>query len=177
MMQDQTNSGVEPTPSLIDDLGITSESVEKFLGDRDRYDTSKQVCICGHAINKHSKYEEGWGTCLTGRHYCPCVNKTAVLYAHDTRYFMRKTFGSGSKHALSAGLLRLIQVGVEAHWLQQPLCWNAECPNPQQKVYPVPLNRQNQIVDAPGHYNIFLCETCFLNMKGVPGHEGKGWIW
>lgn len=163
--------------SPMDLLGISSDSVEKFLGDRDRYDHSKHVCICGHAINKHSGYEDGYGQCLTGRHYCPCLKKDPVLYSNDTRYFMRKTYGPGSKHALSAGLLRLKQVGKAAHWLDRPTCWNSSCESGNPKIYPVAMDRHSRIVNEPGHINVLMCETCFLNLKGVPGNEGKGWIW
>ena len=88
-------------------LAVNEESITRFLADRDRYDKSKHVCICGHAINKHNGYEEGHGICQTGRHICPCLKKDPVIFANDTRYFMRKTYGLGSKHALSTGLLAL----------------------------------------------------------------------
>lgn len=163
--------------SPLDSLGVSAESVEKFLADRDRYDESKHVCICGHAINKHSGYEEGYGQCLTGRHYCPCIKKRAVIFANDTRYFMRKTYGAGSKHALSAGLLRLKQVGKSAYWLEKPHCWNPSCESGNAPVYPVAIDKSNRVVNEPGRINVLMCETCYLNMKGLPGHEGKGWIW
>ena len=170
-----SQSDAEDSP--LDALGISQESVEKFLGDRDRYDHSKHVCICGHAINKHSHYEDGFGTCLTGRHYCPCAAKNPVLYANDTRYFMRKTYGSGSKHALSAGLLRLNQVKKKAHWLIKPTCWKPDCTSGNPLIFPVALDKFNRVLKEPGPINVLLCETCILNMEGVPGHEGKGWIW
>lgn len=161
----------------LDYLGVTDESVEKFLDDRDRYDSSKQVCICGHAINKHSGYEEGLGACVTGRHWCPCLAKRPVLYANDTRYFMRKSYGLGSKHALSTGLRRLGQVGKRAYWLESPTCWHPDCPQTNNLIFPVPMDKHNHIVNEPGAINVLLCETCILNLKGVPGNEGKGWVW
>jgi hypothetical protein len=163
--------------SPLDSLGISSESIERFLNDRDRYDQSKHVCICGHAINKHHGYEDGRGYCLTGRHMCPCQRKKPVLYSNDTRYFMRKTYGLGSRHALSAGLLRLKQVSKSAYWLATPACWNPDCTSGNPLIFPVALDTHNRILSAPGPINVLACETCILNMKGVPGHEGKDWIW
>jgi hypothetical protein len=171
------NEQPEGEVSPLDALGVSKASVEKFLDDRDRYDQSKHVCICGHAINKHSNYEEGYGVCLTGRHYCPCQAKNPVLYSNDTRYFMRKTYGPGSKHALSAGLLRLSQVKKHAYWLTPPACWNNNCTSENPLIFPVALDKFNRILNEPGPLNVLLCETCVLNMKGVPGNEGKGWIW
>jgi hypothetical protein len=179
MENNQSPEGSDTSQAIspFESLGISVESVEKFLGDRDRYDQSKYVCICGHAINKHSGYETGYGVCLTGRHYCPCRQKQPVLYANDTRYFMRKTFGLGSKHALSAGLLRLAQEGKKAHWLETPKCWSNNCQSGNPLIFPVPLDLKNQIVNKPGPINVLMCETCILNMKGAPGNEGKGWVW
>ncbi len=175
--EESTTTNDVEKESPFDSLGISQESVEKFLGDRDRYDQSKQVCICGHAINKHSKYEEGYGMCITGRHYCPCKQKNPVLYSNDTRYFMRKTYGPGSKHALSAGLLRLRQVKKKAYWLEEPACWNPNCESGNPLIFPVALDKSSRVINEPGPINVLLCETCILNMKGVPGNEGKGWIW
>ena len=167
----------QDTPSVFDGLGISEESVSRFLAERDRHDTSKQVCICGHAINKHSGYEEGIGNCVTGRHWCPCKAKNPVLYANDTRYFMRKTYGSGSRHALSTGLQKLGQVGKRAYWLEPPACWNDKCTSGNPLIFPVSMDSNNRIIKEPGPVNVFLCESCILTVLGVPGNEGKGWVW
>lgn len=90
---------------------------------------------------------------------------------------MRKTYGSGSKHALSAGLLRLNQVKKKAYWLKKPVCWNNDCKSGNPLIFPVALDKFNRVLKKPGPINVFLCESCILNMEGVPGHEGKGWIW
>lgn len=173
----QENPGNESVDSIFDSLGISEGSVYKFLTDRDRYDRSKHVCICGHAINKHSGYERGLGACITGRHWCPCMAENPVLFANDTRYFMRKTYGLGSKHALSTGLAKLAQVGKKAYWLEQPSCWNPNCDQSNKLIFPVSMDKSSQIINEPGPINVFLCETCILNLKGAPGHEGKGWVW
>ncbi len=181
MTESQTPQGdetQEPSQgSPFDMLGVKPENVQKFFDQRDRFDTSKHVCICGHAINKHSGYEEGHGVCLTGRHYCPCKNQTPVLVSNDTRYFMRKTYGPGSKHALVAGLMRLRHVGKQATWLEAPSCWTPDCNSGNKLIFPVALDKTNRVLDKPGPVNVFLCETCVLTLKGVPGNEGKGWIW
>lgn len=162
--------------NVFDALGVTPESVEKFLSDRYRYDTSKHVCICGHAINKHTTVNE-YVTCLTARHYCPCQLIKPVLYANDTRYFMRKTFGPGSKHALSTGLKRLVELGKGAHWLKPPQCWNPDCLKPHTFVYPVAIGKLGNISYEPEKLNVFLCEACFMSFLGKPGEPNLGDVW
>lgn len=176
-MSESLEGGSEAFDAYSDEgLAISEESVSRFLDEKDLHESSKHVCICGHAVNKHS-IDSGWIFCVTARHYCPCKEIRPVLYASDTRYFMRKTYGSGSKHALSTGLMRLRQVKKTAFWLKKPQCWRNNCPGTNPNIYPVPMNERYNIVDKPGHYNVFLCETCYLIEKGVPGNEGKGWIW
>jgi len=162
--------------SPFDFLGIDESSVDRFLQEKDRYDRSKQVCICGHAINKHHPVDAEF-YCQTARHWCPCRTPTPVLVVSDTRYFMRKTYGSGSRHALSTGLRRLIQLGKKARWLEEPSCWNPECSRTNSKIFPVALNKAGKPAPVPTGNNVFLCETCYLNFSGAPGNEGKGWIW
>lgn len=157
-------------------LAISMESVQRFLDEKEVHDTSKHVCVCGHAVNKHT-VEAGWVFCTTARHNCPCKQIKAVLYASDTRYFMRKSYGSGSRHALSTGMMRLRSLKKRAFWLKEPKCWRVGCLGQNPNIYPVPMNESYQIVNGPGHYNVLLCETCYLIEKGVPGNEGKGWIW
>ena len=158
-------------------LGISPESVGKFIANRDTYDVSKHVCICGHALNKHDGYDTGRGFCLTARHWCPCASPKAVLIVDDTRFFMRKTFGPGSKHALAAGLLRLRERGLKAKWIEPPACWEPRCESQNPLVFPVAVNDSLTVLDEPGRINALLCESCILKLKGVPGNEGKGWIW
>ena len=170
------------TPSLASndpfvELAITEESVTRFLEEKDLYDTSKHVCICGHAMNKHSGFDEGYGSCVTGRHWCPCSNPRPVLIAQDTRYFMRKSYGPGSKHALSTGMLRLRQLGVGMEWIEKPTCWRPDCHSGNPLIFPIPLNEAMRVVESPGKLNVFLCETCALAAMGAPGREGSGWIW
>jgi hypothetical protein len=162
--------------SPFDFLGIDESSVDRFLHDKARYDRSKQVCICGHAINKHHPLDDKF-YCLTARHWCPCRTPNPVVVANDTRYFMRKTYGPGSRHALSTGLRRVRQVGKKARWIDQPECWNPKCPKTNHLIFPVALNDLSQPVAVPSKINVLLCETCYLGFAGTPGNEGKGWIW
>jgi hypothetical protein len=158
-------------------LAVSEESVLRFLGGKDVYDTSKHVCICGHAMNKHSGFDSGHGSCVTGRHWCPCATPKPVLIAQDTRFFMRKTYGPGSRHALSTGMLRLRQRGVRMAWLEKPVCWRPDCNSGNELIFPVALNDAMRVADAPAKINVFLCESCALAAMGAPGREGYGWIW
>jgi hypothetical protein len=173
--ENQNSQEPDPEENIFDGLAVTPESVDKFLNDRDRYDTSKHVCICGHAINKHTTINE-YVTCHTARHYCPCQRIKPVLYANDTRYFMRKTYGPGSKHALSTGLKRLVELGKGARWLEPPQCWNPNCANPHTLVYPVAISNLGNISNEPEKINVFLCEVCFMAFLGKPGEPNLGHV-
>lgn len=100
-----------------------------------------------------------------------------VLIAQDTRSFMRKSYGPGSKHALSTGMLRLRQLGVGMEWIEKPTCWRPDCHSGNPLIFPIPLNEAMRVVESPGKINVFLCETCGLAAMGAPGREGSGWIW
>mgnify|MGYP006863220138 CR=1 FL=1 len=155
-------------------LGMVPETILRVNSDPMPHDRSKQVCICGHAINKHKDLGRRV-YCETGRMVCPCLQEIPVLVVGDTRYFMRKTLGWGSKHALARNLVRCIEKRVEIRWLtDQDKCWNATCTNTP--VYPVPLD-ENVVVDRPAPVNVLLCESCALKMRGLEGYEGRGFIW
>lgn len=175
--ENELEIGEQAPFDIFSQLGVSAESVERFLRERDRFDTSKQICMCGHAINKHSGYERDCGICLTGRHYCPCAKPNPVLIASDSRYFMRKTYGTGSKHALSSGMLRLQQEKKKATWLIEPGCWFPDCNSGNPLIFPVALDDSNSIIERPGPKNVMLCETCILRLQGLAGNEGRGWVW
>ena len=101
----------------------------------------RRICICGHAMSRHhfNNYE-GSHYCKPGQYACPCINPRAVIEVPSTRYFMRKSHGSGAKHALPRGIVASIQAlgeeefNAKKKWLVDPLC--DICKQPA-KYYPV----------------------------------------
>jgi hypothetical protein len=64
----------------------------------------RRICACGHGMSRH-KYDKFQNRhfCKPGAYACPCINQRAVLEVPNTRFFMRKSHGSGKKHALAMG--------------------------------------------------------------------------
>jgi hypothetical protein len=73
-----------------DILGIPAQAIEAHLKDVRESVRAKLVCVCGHAVNKHTS-TDGHVFCRTARMFCPCETITPVVQASDTRYFMTKT--------------------------------------------------------------------------------------
>ena len=88
----------------------------------------RRICICGHAMSRHhfDKFD-GRDHCKPGQLACPCLQPRAVIDVPNTRYFMRKSMGSGAKHALPRGIAASIEaLGDEFNerkqWLVEPEC-------------------------------------------------------
>jgi hypothetical protein len=140
-------------------LGITAEEAheadEKL---KDRKPRDPRVCLCGHAINKHTT-PAGVITCQPSRMYCPCKNIRPVIEVEDTRLFLRKTTGPGVEHALVRGISALAQVGKEARWLDEIKC--DRCNTTEGRIMPVPINGASKTVayEATG-LDALLCDKC-----------------
>jgi hypothetical protein len=149
----------------LNDLGIEEEEVEQFIAQRDRGEEGKKyVCICGHAMNKHSE-TAGSLMCVTAKHYCPCLHPIAVLNVQDTRYFMTKTYGFGRRHALATGLYRLGRVGKWAIWLEKPYCH--KCGSEGHPILPTAIDEMNRAVERPAIRNVLLCVSCLEQLGGM----------
>lgn len=135
---------------------------------RDPRSHNRNICICGHAVSRHSF--DKWQNktfCKPGQLSCPCVQPRAVLDVPNTRYFMRKSQGNGAKHALVRGVAASIEVlGQEEFeekrtWLVEPKC--DICKEPA-KYNPVSVDSTGVPVedyreDDVGLY-VFMCELC-----------------
>lgn len=149
-----------------DQLGLSLEDVERFQqAKRDKRIANKDVCACGHAMNKHTKFESGHWDCHTAKMWCPCQDPIPVLQAEDTKYFMTKTYGYGYKHALSTGLLRCRQKGVSTKMIVPPACF--KCAITGVQLYPAAINRHNQLVDVPAVRNGIFCLKCIYEFQGI----------
>ncbi len=144
--------------NALQELRIDDSEVDAFLSNRAQNPPEKMVCICGHATNKHNEISKDYWSCVTARHYCPCAKPIPVLLVQDTRYFMRKTYGYGAKHAMSTGLRKLNQEGKWSKFIIDLSCFR--CNSTDVKLHPAALNRDFRISDRPEAINVLLCWNC-----------------
>lgn len=156
------NETSENTLNALAQLGISDSEVDAFLVGRAEVPPEKLVCICGHATNKHSEISKDYWTCITARHYCPCAKPIPVMLVQDTRYFMRKTYGCGVKHAMSTGLRKLNQEGKWSRFIIDLSCFR--CNTSDQKLYPTALTRDYRVSDKPEAINALLCWDCVTQL-------------
>ena len=129
----------------------------------------RRICICGHAISRHhfNNYE-GSHYCKPGQLSCPCFNPRPVIEVPNTRYFMRKSHGSGAKHALPRGIVASIEaLGEEftekRKWLVDEVC--DICKKPA-KFFPVRVTPSGEPLgdhDDDQGVTAFLCQECRAN--------------
>jgi hypothetical protein len=135
------------------ELGLDVSAISAHREDIKRKEFNRNVCVCGHAMNKHSD-----GLCHTARMYCPCENPMPVVEVSDTRYFMTKSRGYGAQHALSTGLSRLHEVGGSSRLIIEPKCFRCgEMANP---LIPAGFSRDQWLVYRPGIFNGMFCLSC-----------------
>jgi hypothetical protein len=127
----------------------------------------RRICICGHAISRH-KYDkfQNKHACKPGQLACPCINPRAVIEVPNTRYFMRKSHGSGSKHALAMGYAASKEaIGEEefteqVKWLVPAVC---DICHKEAKYYPVRVTSTGRVLletDTDEGVTAFLCAEC-----------------
>lgn len=141
------------------DFGIDEASeAEAELQQRLQAPKTKQICICGHAVGRHTFIDARaiWN-CKPTRMDCPCKELRPVLQVQDTRPFLRKTQGAGPLHALSRGMLAANEAGVEMSWIEEPACDNCGVVGP---VSPVPFTKQGYVsLEATG-IDKLICRKC-----------------
>lgn len=161
-----TNSDSAVPVDAFDELGLSLTEVEDFqAANRNKKVANKDVCACGHAMNKHTKYESGHWDCHTAKMWCPCQEPIPVLQADDTKYFMTKTHGYGAKHALATGLLRCRQKGVATKMIVELQCF--KCAITGVELLPAAINRDNRLVDVPASRNGIFCLKCIYEFQGI----------
>lgn len=127
----------------------------------------RRICSCGHAVSrhKHNPYENSY-KCKPGQLACPCLVPRAVIEVPNTRYFMRKSHGSGSKHALAMGYaaskeaLGEEEFAESIKWLIEPKC---DFCGAETKYYPVRTTSTGDLlldVDDDKGVTAFLCPDC-----------------
>lgn len=127
----------------------------------------RRICICGHAMSRHSfdKYQQRH-VCKPGQLSCPCLSPRAVIDVPNTRYFMRKSRGSGAKHALAMGYgaskdaLGEEDFTEKIEWLVEPKC---DICGGETKYYPVRVTKTGKVLldmDKDEGVTAFMCSDC-----------------
>lgn len=147
------------------DLDEVNEINDVYKVDSRSHD--RRICICGHAISRHHyNHHENAHYCKPGQLSCPCIQATPVLEVPNTRYFMRKSLGSGKMHALSRGVAAsIVALGDEftekKKWLVDEVCQICKEPS---KFYPVQLTKDGKMLlpvgDEDEGLTAFLCSAC-----------------
>lgn len=149
--------------SALAQLGLEVEQVDDEIRELERELNSKQVCICGHPMRRHSLLQDRWD-CQPARIWCPCSQPIPVLEAEDLRLFQCQTFGWGARHALIQGIrksdnaLRWTRLLANAH------CWSC---GSKEVLYPTPLDGNQLPTKQAAPMNALFCEACLLKVRGI----------
>ena len=142
-------------------MGISIEEaleVDNKLTEQNRSrKKDSRICICGHAVVKHTVYG-GVVACKPSALTCPCKKVRSVLEAEDTRYFLRKTAGSGAMHALSRGIINSIKTHKSVEWIIPLAC--DRCGRSENNVVPVPVTQSGYAADEATGFDALLCPEC-----------------
>lgn len=140
------------------DLAIADNKKIQETGPRDN-----RICVCGHGVNKHDP--AGLIQCKPNALVCKCKVARPVLETTDTRLFLRKTEGFGSKHALSRGITGLYLTNAKKNtnksitWLIPLAC--DRCKKDSPKLIPTPLTlHAKTVATIDTGLNALLCEDC-----------------
>lgn len=154
----ETNPPVHEGSSALEHLGIDEQAIANHRKELKAKEYNRGVCVCGHAMNKHTKYGINEWSCQTARMWCPCEAPKVIVEVSDTRYFMTKSRGYGEKHALSTGLSRLHEKGGTSKLVIEPKCFR--CEEVKYPLVPAAFDRHIRLIFKPGPYNGLFCRDC-----------------
>lgn len=126
----------------------------------------RRICICGHAMSRHHfNTATGGHYCKPGQLACACIQQRPVIEVPNTRYFMRKSHGSGPKHALVLGIVAAMEAMGEEftsrrEWLVPELC---DFCGKESKFYPVRVTPEGAtLLDNENDQGVtgFKCAEC-----------------
>lgn len=133
---------------------------------QDSRSLDRRICACGHAMSRHRLNTiTGRYACKPGQLSCACINQRPVIEVPNTRYFMRKSMGSGAKHALPRGVAASAEaLGDEftekKKWLIDEVC---DLCGEESKFYPVRVTATGTILDDDQEdegVTAFYCASC-----------------
>lgn len=149
-------------------LGIVAEeAVETDERLTRKPSRDKRICLCGHAVNKHST-DAGLVMCTPSRYNCPCKNIRPVVEVEDTRLFLRKTSGPGAEHALTRGLAASFSADKGVEWIETPKCDKCgveATPAGDVRILPVAVTEYKTVSYEATGYDALLCETCLEDVR------------
>lgn len=150
-------------------LGMSAQAVDSYLSRLPRRPSNREICVCGHPMNKHTEVAEGLESCVTSNLWCPCARPFAIVEVDDIRYFMRESHGRGVKHALTIGLRNLQKAGKGSRLLIEPHCF--VCHSTENPIEVVGIDRNGGLAFSAAPVNVLACEACILRLMGVPLQE------
>jgi hypothetical protein len=86
-----------------------------------------------------------------------------VLEVSNTKYFLKKTTGSGELHALTRGIRALSKVeNSTIKWLVERTCLLCGCTTEQDRIIPAVFNSDKTLKQTEGSigYDDFVCQKC-----------------
>lgn len=152
----------------MDEFDLDSAEVAEYneVYRQDPRSTDRRICICGHSMSRHHFNDyTGGHDCKPGQLSCPCINPRPVIEVPNTKFFMRKSQGSGAKHALPRGIFAAIEklgedFNEQKKWLVDEIC--DFCKEPA-KFYPVRVTPTGEILsdsDEDEGVTAFVCAEC-----------------
>ena len=114
-----------------------------------------RICICGHPLTRHSTYADVVA-CNPTKMICDCKDIRVVVETSDTRWFLRKTEGSGASHALVKAMQTARDKGADVKWLVDPVCDKPNCGN--RDIRPVIVMQEKNGKSIRN--TILLCSEC-----------------
>lgn len=162
-------------------MGIEPESVDLYdMSAINRLGVDRRICMCGHAMDRHklqstlnlpkpipvlkSNDPEGPFSCVPNAQACSCRTLYPVLKVSNTKYFLKKTTGSGELHALTRGIRALAKVeDNKIEWLVEPTCLLCGFSGPEHRIVPATFNANKTLRQGESiGYDDFVCQKCRL---------------
>lgn len=155
-------TALEALGKSVDELQSNEDELVRQGRAHVKVETDKRICICGHAVSRHTNGEgEVDDYCTPSSIICPCKHIRSVLTTQDTRLFLMKTLGSGMSHALLRGLLLAEKKKKESLWAVELKC--DKCQGAE-NVLPTPITREGTAIkEVTTHSNwvdVFMCAEC-----------------
>jgi hypothetical protein len=160
-----SNSALEALAAM----GIEPETIDTHdISTVNRLGVDRRICMCGHALDRHkAEATLGWDKpipilkwnnpsdpfkCTPNAQSCSCRRLIPVLEVSNTKYFLKKTNGSGELHALTRGLRALAK--VQNHIMKWLVTTD--------RIVPACFNKDKTIRTEEGSigYDDFICQKC-----------------
>jgi hypothetical protein len=161
--------------SILASMGIDPQRVDILDSSRKKMagGVDRRICICGHAMDRHKNGQNvpilrsidpsGYFQCKPNVMECNCKNCIPIISVSDTRWFLKKTEGSGELHALTRGILALSKIeGHYIEWLIEPQCRLCGVVGGEHQIAPTLFTKEGIIKHSSESdgYDDFSCRKC-----------------